>query len=229
MGSLHTENRAGEFGAHIVVSYQEGNHEDARNAKLLVETEAVTLIDLPSHLNLGSTVFGQKPQVVTFEVTKDKAEVNWDELRVLQAQSKIEVTKTLGERWAISVIPPLESATGSYREDLTLELANSKDHKMIVCQKTSPLSWKTISENFSINSSGVYLSGDHVAKVRIKSLKSRLVELARIELPPNAAPIQVKQVKENDQLHLEVQNFQSEVKLQRPLVWKNPTYIPTAA
>ena len=119
----------------------------------------------------------------TFEVTKGDAEIKWNELRVLPVQSKVTVSKLTEDKWQVSVTAIKEEIIGSSREDLVLELLNSKSHEGTVSKQTLPLSWKTVSENFSVTPSGIYLGGDRVAKVKIKSLKGRPVEISRIEIP----------------------------------------------
>jgi len=99
-----------------------------------------------------------------------------------------------------------------------LELLNSKIPEATVSKQTLLLSWKTVSENFSVTPSGVYLSGDRVAKVKIESLKDRPVEISQIYIPIDA-PIRVRQMKVDDQVHIEFQNFQSKGKTQNQASW----------
>ena len=75
-----------------------------------------------------------------------------------------------------------------------------------------------MSENFLVSPSGVDLSGDRVAKVKIKSLKDQPVEISRIDLP-NDAPIQVRQVKVDGQVQLEFQNFQPKDNHKKQVPW----------
>ena len=75
-----------------------------------------------------------------------------------------------------------------------------------------------MSEKFLVSPSGVDLSGDRVAKVKIKSLKDQPVEISRIDLP-NDAPIQVKQVKVDGKVQLGFQNFQPKDNHKKQVHW----------
>lgn len=213
VGSLDPQNRVGEFGSQITLSFsQEGRQDlEVKQSNMLVGARAVTLINMPAHLDLGSTVLGREPVRSTFEVTKGDAETRWNELRVLPVQSKVTVSKLKEDKWQVSVTAIKEEIIGSSREDLVLELLNSKSPGTAVSKQTLPLSWKTVSENFSVSPQGVYLSGDRVGKVKVKSLNGRPVEITRIDIPQDA-PVRVKQVKVKGQLHLEFQNFQAKGK-----------------
>ena len=223
IGSLNAENRVGEFGSQILVSYQSESQRDPEDQgvmqlKALVGAKAVTLINLPAHLDLGETILGQEPKTMTFEVTKGEAEVEWDGLKVQAGNLKSEV-KSLGkDKWQVKVLAPKGEVVGSSRKDLVLELLNSNSSEAAVSKQILPVSWKTVSENFSISPSGIYLSGDRVAKVKIKSLKGKPVEISRVDIPQDV-PVQVKQAKVDDQVHLEFQNFQSKGKLNNQVHW----------
>jgi hypothetical protein len=201
-GSLTAQDRVGEFGSVIQVSLSNGTV-----AKVQVGAKAVNLVNLPSHLDLGETVLGQEPKAVAFEVTKGDSKVEWDGLRVEAGSLKAEV-RTLGQdKWQVSVTAPNGEAIGSSRENLTFELLNSRNPGTAVRQETLSTSWKTVSENFSISPSSVYLSRDRVAKVRIKSLRERPFDISHINIPQDV-PIQIKQVREGGWHHLELQIFQ---------------------
>jgi len=167
---------------------------------------------------MGSIALGQEPSTGIFSITEGDAETRWNELRVLPAQSKVTVSKLTEDRWQVSVTAVKEDIIGTSREDFVLEFLNSKSPEAAVSKQTLPVSWKTVSENLSVTPSGVYLSGDRVAKVKIESLKDRPVEISRMEIPKNA-PIQVRQVKVEEQLHLEFTNFQPKGKTQNQVLW----------
>jgi hypothetical protein len=229
IGSLNAENRVGEFGSQILVSYQTDSQRDhggqgAMQLKMLVGSRAVTLVNLPSHLDLGSSILGQEPKAVTFEVTKGEADIDWNELRVHPVQSKVVVKKISDAQWQVEISAPKGKTIGGSREDLTLELLNSKNPGAVVRQEKISASWKTVSENFSISPSGIYLSGDRVADVRIKSLKGRPVDITRLGIPLNAH-IQVTQVKEDGQLHLKFQNFLDKGKAPNQVPWSGKIQI----
>jgi len=219
-GTLDAENRVGEFGSQITLSFsQEGRQDlEVQQSTMLVGARAVTLINMPAHLDLGSTVLGQEPVSSTFEVTKGDAETKWDELCVVPVQSKVTVSKLTEDKWQVSVTAIKEEIIGSSREDLVLELLNSRSPGTAVSKQTLPLSWKTFSENFSVRPQGIYLSGDRVGKVKIKSLQARPIEISQIYIPIDA-PIRVRQMKVDDQVHLEFQNFQSKGKTQNQVLW----------
>jgi len=130
----------------------------------------------------------------------------------------VTVSKLTEDKWQVSVTAIKEEIIGSSREDLVLELLNSKSPGTAVSKQTLPLSWKTVSENFSVSPQGGYLSGDRVGKVKVKSLNGRPVEITRIDIPQDA-PVRVKQVNVKGQLHLEFQNFQAKGKPNNQVPW----------
>lgn len=110
-------------------------------------------------------------------------------------------------------------AVGNEHGDLIVQLLNLARSDKVVNEYILPVSWKTISENFSISPSGIYLRDDRVAKVKIKSLKGRTVEPIQTKMSDDI-PVQIKQVKEEGQLNLEFQNFPSKGKPNNQVPWR---------
>jgi hypothetical protein len=109
-GRLNAENRVGEFGSQMAIQYRPSSSKATENAKALVGAKAVTLINMPGHLDLGATVLGENPSATSIEVTKGEAEVEWDGLRIKTGSVKSEV-RSLGKQVA-NHIAALEGRCG---------------------------------------------------------------------------------------------------------------------
>jgi hypothetical protein len=203
-GTLNAQDRTGEFGSEILVTYQDTSlwNKNILQAKVLVGAKAVTLLKLPNHLDLSSTVLGQEPKSITFEITRGEAAVVWDTLNLTGENLKSKIKKVGESKWQVWITPPKNDAIGNGREILNFELLNSQTK--VINKQSMILPWKTVSENFSIFPTGVYLSAGRPVRVRIKSLKDRPVTMAMLKIPQEA-PLQIRQIHEDKQLILEVQ------------------------
>jgi len=186
-GTLDAENRVGEFGSQITVSYQKGARRGAKGAeqmKVLVGAKAVTMLNVPGRVDLGMNLLGETPKPVSFEVSKGEADLDWDELSVESGVVKSEVKNLGKDRWQITLTPPRGEVIGHNREELIIQLIQSKNkihlpHPVNLVQ----IAWRTISANFALSPAGVYLSGDKPVRIKIKSLQGRPVQVRDIELP----------------------------------------------
>jgi len=139
----------------------------------------------------------------TIEVTKWEADLDWDELIVESGVVKSEVKNLGKDRWQITLTPPRGEVIGHNKEDLIIQLIQSKNkihlpHPVNLVQ----IAWRTTSANFALSPAGVYLSGDKPVRIKIKSLQGRPVQVRDIELPVDA-PIQVRAMEESGQTWLE--------------------------
>jgi|GEM_PF-1451118 len=205
-GTLDAENRVGEFGSQITVSYQKGSRRDAKGAeqmKVLVGAKVVTMLNVPGRVDLGVNLLGETPKPVSFEVSKGEADLDWDELIVESGVVKSEVKNLGKDRWQITLTPPRGEVIGHNREELIIQLIQSKN-KIHLPPPVNlvQIAWRTTSANFALSPAGVYLSGDKPVRIKIKSLQGRPVQVRDIELPVDA-PIQVRAMEESGQTWLE--------------------------
>ncbi|NJK92033.1 MAG: DUF1573 domain-containing protein, partial [Blastochloris sp.] len=213
LGSLAAQDRVGEFGSEIRVKYRTGftglGQGEEQEVKMLVGARAVTLINLPGHVDLGETLLGEQPKAVSLEVSRGEAEQAWDHLELKTETLQSKLVKTGEGRWQVTLTAPRGEVVGSQREKLSFELSNSKNpgHPVNAARPDdfgveSSASWKTTSEHFSLSPSGVYLSGDKPVRVKVKSQQGRPVQVSQIEIPAEA-PVQARSLSESGQTWLE--------------------------
>jgi len=202
-GTLDAENRVGEFGSQIAVTYKQGSNDTVLNVLFKVGAKAVTVLNIPSQLDLGSTLLGQLGQTQTFELTRGEADLKWDTIKVVSTKTKAVTKKVSETKWNLIVTPPLGDVIGTYRDDISLVLTN----QAAVIEKISlPATWKTTSENFSVSPNGVYLSGQKIARVTIRSLKGKTLQVSNVDLP-QGAPVEVKTIEQDGKTVLEIKPF----------------------
>lgn len=203
-GSLNAQDRLGEFGSFLTVTFQSGQAEPEQ-LKVAIGARAVAFADAPRQVDLGSTVRGEPPKATTFEIKRGEADLAWNELDATGKEAQASVRKIDADTWQVTLAPPRQSPVGLGRETLAVTLLDSGRP---VKTLEVGLLWKTASRHFSISPSGVYLSGSNTVKVRIKSLTSGKVKIARIETPPGA-PVRVKETHENGAPCLEFSNLEA--------------------
>jgi hypothetical protein len=200
-GSLNAQDRLGEFGSFLTVTFQPGQA-PPEQLKVAIGARAVAFADMPGQVDLGSSVRGEPPKATTFEIKRGEAGLAWNELGATGKEVQASVRKIDADTWQITLAPPEQAPVGLGRETLAVTLLDSGRP---VKTLEVGLLWKTASRHFSIIPTGVYLSGSNAVKVRIKSLTSGNVKVARIETPLDA-PVQVKETEENGDPCLEFSN-----------------------
>ena len=203
VGSLDPQNRVGEFGLQIAVTYKQGSNDTVLNAPFKVGAKAVTVLNIPSQLDLGSTLLGQSGQTQTFELTRGEADLKWDTIKVVSTKTKAVTKKVSETKWNLIVTPPLGDVIGTYRDDIILVLTNQA---AVIEEISLPATWKTTSENFSVSPNGVYLSGQKIARVTIRSLKGKTLQVSNVDLP-QVAPVKVKTIEQDGKTVLEIKPF----------------------
>ncbi|NJK93217.1 MAG: DUF1573 domain-containing protein [Blastochloris sp.] len=225
VGSLNAQDRMGEFGSQIVVSFLTGltgldGGESAKyiqEAKMLVGARAVSVLNTPGQMELGETLLGKEPKAVSFEVSRGEADLEWDDLEIKTESLKSRIIKIGEDRWQITLTPPKGEVIGTQREEVEITLLNSQNKlnpENPVQLEQSPgrpvkilVSWKTSSAHFALAPAGIYLNGDKLVRVKVKSLQDRPVQVSSIEIPAEA-PVQVRSVNESGSTWLEFQSKQ---------------------
>jgi hypothetical protein len=215
-GSLTAQDRVGEFGSVIQVSLSNGTV-----AKVQVGAQAVTMLQVPKQIELGTILLGQKAQPYVFEVEKGEAQLEWDLLKVKAGELQSEVQKLGAGRWQVKLQAGAEQSAGLYREEIQFEMVDSKKAEEKPKTVSATVFWKVESEHFKVSPQGVYLSGERVGKVRIKSLKGREVKVSLAE----QARLRVRQVKEEGEVLLEIENFQTKDQPNKQVPWSGKTQL----
>jgi hypothetical protein len=215
-GSLTAQDRVGEFGSVIQASLSNGTV-----AKVQVGAQAVTMLQVPKQIELGTILLGQEVQPYVFEVEKGEAQLEWDLLEVKAGELQSEVQKLGAGRWQVKLQAGVEQSAGLYREEIQFEMVDSRKAEEKPKTVSATVFWKVESEHFKVSPQGVYLSGARVGKVRIKSLKGREVEVSLAE----QAGLRVRQVKEEGEVLLEIENFQTKDQPNKQVPWSGKTQL----
>jgi hypothetical protein len=215
-GTLSAGEQLGTFGSQILVSFRRLPDGGKETARLAVAGEAVSLIDLPPHLDLGSLRLGSPPAALEFALPKGGALRDWDEIRHESKMAGVFAEKMPGNgEWKLRVIPPSGPAAGDYRDILTLTLL--KEGREIGRQKAA-LSWKVSSDNFSLSRSSLYLKAGGSGRIIASSRKDRELELKSVRIP-QGAPFRISNHREGGKILIEIEAFQIAGKPQTQDLW----------
>jgi hypothetical protein len=179
-GALAAQDRVGEFGSTLQITFQDG-----RTVQAQVGGKAVAILHGPTHLDLGETFLEETPSLKKFIFKSGDEDTPWDTMLVKTVTGLEPTLSRRGHTWELSVHAPNETELGSFQGRLTLECRQTGISEPVAIVPVS-LAWRTRSRLIEITPMAVYLgvmkSGQEITRrLRIQHANGQRVSLRKFE------------------------------------------------